>query len=367
MGKRPPSSSRVVAVNGRFLTMSATGVQRYAREILQRIDRHVDCRVRVLVPPGRMIDLGDPGIWAVEPTARWHGPRGHLWEQVALPRLCRRIDADVLWSPCSWGPVVSRRHVPVIHDIAPLTEPQYYTPAYRGLARLLTGPLVRGATLVVTPSSRVRGELLTHFSLSRDRVRVIPPGVGPPFSSTPLDDLERRNGRYCLLVGAHDSRKNAEFLLDLWPELHARTGLELHLTARSFVTVRRLSQVADGSPGVVMHVDPGDEELAGLYADALCVLWPSHYEGYGFPLLEAMAAGTPFIATDVGAAAELAVAPDEQILPLDPQRWRERIEAWHAAGVEDLRRASADRARALTWDAAALQTADVLSQLALSA
>jgi glycosyltransferase involved in cell wall biosynthesis len=357
----------VVAVNGRFLMMSPTGVQRYAREILQRLGRHIDCRVRVLVPGNRVFDVGDPDIWSLEPTARWHGPRGHLWEQIALPRLCRRIDANVLWSPCSWGPVVSHRHVPVIHDIAPLTEPQYYTPAYRGLARVLTGPLVRRATLVVTPSSRVRGELLTYFSLDHDRVRVIPPGVGPPFSSTPLDDLERREGRYCLLVGAHDSRKNAEFLLGLWPEVHARTGLQLHLTARSFVTTRRLPHLADRSLGVVTHVDPTDEQLARLYAEALCVLWPSHYEGYGFPLLEAMATGTPFLATDVGAAAELAVAPDEQILPLEPRRWRERIEAWHAAGVEDLRRASAARARALSWDATARQTADVLAQLAFAA
>lgn len=357
----------VVAVNGRFLTMSPTGVQRYAREILRRLDEHVDCGVVVLVPPDRRLELGDPRIEEVEQTEHWHGVRGHLWEQATLPRLARSAGSNVLWSPCSWGPLAVRRHVPVIHDLGPLLEPQYFTPAYRGIARLLTGPLVRRATLVVTPSTRVRGELLERFPLGPEGVLVIPPGVGPPFDTAPLDDLDRRSGRYCLLVGAHDTRKNAEFLVGLWPQVHARTGLELHLTSRRFVTARRLPALEQASPGVVTHLDPTDDELARLYAGALCVVWPSRYEGYGFPLLEAMATGTPFLATDVGAARELAVAPEEQILPLDPQRWLERIANWHEQGVAELRRASAEKARGQTWDAAAARTADVLGRIAVSA
>ncbi len=360
----PTVTVPVVAVNGRFLTMSATGVQRYAREILRRLGEHIDCRVCVLVPPDRRLQLDAPQIAELEPTEHWHGARGHLWEQVTLPRLVRRVQADVLWSPSSWGPLATRRHVPVIHDLGPLLEPRYFTPAYRGIARLLTGPLVRRAALVVTPSTRVRGELLERFPLEPGRVLVVPPGVGPPFVTIPLDDVDRRSGAYCLLVGAHDTRKNAEFLLELWPEVHARTGLELHLTSRRFVTARRLPTLEEAGPtGIVMHFDPTDDELARLYAQALCLLWPSHYEGYGFPLLEAMATGTPFLATDVGAARELAVAAEKQILPLDPQRWQEQIIAWHAAGVGELRLASAAKARSRTWDAAARQTAELLGRI----
>jgi glycosyltransferase involved in cell wall biosynthesis len=119
--------------------------------------------------------------------------------------------------------------------------------------------------------------------------------------------------------------------------------------------------------GVVLHADPTDEELVGLYTNALCLLWPSYYEGFGFPLLEAMAVGTPFLSTDVGAAAELAVSPDEQILPLEPVRWCDQLEAWRSADLRELRETSARRARALTWDAAAEQTARVLDELAHAA
>lgn len=361
-------SKPLIAVNGRFLTMTVTGVQRYAHEILGRIGDHLESELRVIVPPGRVLERDDPEMAAIATTGRWHGVEGHRWEQLALPRLARKAGARMLWSPCSWGPLAVRRQVPVIHDIAPLTRPEHFTPTYRAIARALTSPLVRRSALVVTPSTRVRGELLERFGLEPEHVRVVPPGVGPPFNSVPLDDLDRRSGNYCLVVGAHSSRKNADFLLKLWPEVHARTGLELHLTYRRLVTTRRLRDLgSEPGTGVVLHVDPTDQELVRLYANALCLLWPSHYEGYGFPLLEAMAVGTPFLSTDVGAAVELAVIPEEQILPLEPERWCARLEAWHSADLIELRKASARRARTQSWDAAAEETARLLDRLARSA
>jgi glycosyltransferase involved in cell wall biosynthesis len=355
----------VVAVNGRFLTMERSGVQRYAREILGRLADPLGAQLRVLVPPDRVFDGADPAVADVQSSTTWHGVGGHRWEQLALPRLMRRTKADVLWSPCNWGPLVVHRQVPVFHDIAPLTRPEYFTPMYRVLARALTGPLVRRSLLVATPSRSVRSELLQRFPLGEDDVEVVPPGVGPPFDSVPLGDLDHRPSSYCLLVGAHDSRKNVDFLLELWPGVRARTGLELHLTRQRIVTTRRQLAV-ESSPysGVVVHLDPTDDELARLYANALCLLSPSKYEGYGFPLLEAMAAGTPFLASDEGAAAELAIDPDKQVLPLDPERWRRQLEEWYETGLGALRETSARRARSQTWEAAATQTAAYLNRLA---
>jgi glycosyltransferase involved in cell wall biosynthesis len=354
----------IVAVNGRFLTMTMTGVQRYAHEILARIRHHLESELRIIVPPSHIVsseaDLGD-----VPSSARWHGLDGHAWEQVALPRLVHKAGAKVLWSPCSWGPISVRRQVPVIHDIAPITLPHHFTPMYRVAARALTGPLVKRSALVVTPSTRVQAELTARFSLDPGRVHVISPGIGEPFVSVRLDDLDKRRGDYCLLVGAHATRKNAQFLLDIWPEVHARTGLELRMTYRRQVTTRRPPALEQAeTTGVTLHEDPTDEELVGLYTNALCLVWPSYYEGFGFPLLEAMAVGTPFLSTDVGAAAELAVLPGEQILPLEPDRWHERLEAWHSADLRELRATSARRARAMTWDASAEETARVLDELA---
>ncbi len=357
------STEPLIAVNGRFLTMTPTGVQRYAREILALLGRLVESRLTVVVPPARVVEIDDPQLAQIELGSRWHGIGGHRWEQVTLPRLVRRVRARALWSPCTWGPLAVRDQLVVVHDLAPLTHPEYYTRAYSLLARGLTPALVRRSRIVATPSRRVGAELQHRYRLDDDRLVVIAPGVGPPFVDWPLDDLDRRRGRYCILVGAHDTRKNPAFLLRLWPRVRARTGLELHLTRRSLVTTRVESSQLEGA-GIVVHVDPTDRELAELYANALCLVWPSHYEGYGFPLLEAMAVGTPFLSTDVGAAAELAVAPDRQLLALDEEQWVERLVEWSSSDLTEIRRASAARAREQTWLAAAAATARLLDQLA---
>jgi hypothetical protein len=353
-----------IAVSGRFLTMTATGVQRYARELLALLAKDLGDALVVAVPPGRML-LGSDGelaeLLTAAPTPTYHGVRGHAWEQVALPRLLRRAGRPVLWSPCSWGPIAVRRQVPVIHDIAPLTHPEYFPATYRLLARAITRPLVSRASLVATPSTRVAAELQEVLGVSSAKVRVVPPGVGEPFSTWPVDDVESRSRRHCVLVGAHDARKNATFLTDLWPEVHQRTGLELVLTRRSVVTTR-VDSDARPSSGVRIVEDPSDEQLAELYAGALCLVWPSHYEGYGFPLLEAMAVGTPFLSTDVGAAAELAIDPS-QILPLEAGRWVDQLVRWSEDGVADLACRSVSIARARTWEASAAATAALLTEL----
>jgi glycosyltransferase involved in cell wall biosynthesis len=188
----------------------------------------------------------------------------------------------------------------------------------------------------------------------------VPPGVGEPFTSQPLDGLDGRAGTYCVAVGLHDRRKRIDFLVALWPEVRRRTGLELHIATRSTATTTVATSL-DAVDGVVVHHDPDDDALARLYAGALCLLWPSSYEGYGFPLLEAMATGTPFLATDVGAAAELAVDVAQQVLEPAADRWVTRIAAWHEGGVTELRRASAAKAHGRSWDATADLTAELIA------
>lgn len=336
----------VVAVNGRFVTQPLTGVQRYAHEVVSQLAAQSGLRVRLIVPPGEVIDLEPGEVTPVRPDPRWSGGRGHLWEQALLPRLARRAGAGLLVSPAGWGPLGVRRQLVIFHDLHPITHPQYFVPWFVRWTRIASPFLAHVPRRVGVTSAHVQRQVVEHLRVRADRVDVVPPAVGAPFVDAELGDLTARRPQHCLFVGGDKEQKNLAFVLDLWPEVHRRTGLDLVVTERA-VGSRSASAVPDRD-GVCRVQDPTDAELVDLYRGALCLVWPSRAEGFGIPLLEAMACGTPFLSTDVGAARELAVEPS-QVVPLDPRRWIEQLVTWSEADLSVLRHRSAARARAATW------------------
>jgi glycosyltransferase involved in cell wall biosynthesis len=356
--------STTTVVNGRFLTMQTTGVQRYAGELLRYLPAHTEGQVVVAVPPGHLIDGRDHDRLAdIAMTPRWHGPRGHAWEQARLPALVRRAGANaVLLSPAHWGPVRVRRHVALFQDIGPQLYPEYFTRGYRAWSGVLTPLMVRRCARLAVSCPAVSADLCRRYHADAARIDLVPPGVGAPFDRWPIDDLARRSSDYCLMVGGHDRRKNVRWVLDWWPSVHAELGLHLVVTTRGGSTVRFSDEIG-AVAGVTWRIDPSDEELAGLYAGALCLLWPSVYEGFGLPLLEAMAVGTPFLSTDTGAARDLALEQG-QVLPLDQSRWIDQLRGWANVGLGSLRADSVACARALTWDATGQAAAASLAKVA---
>ncbi len=346
----PRSNPLTVAVNGRFVTQQVTGVQRYAHELVTKLASTEGARVVMLVPPDEMalLEPGQHTPHQLDP--RWWGAAGHRWEQTVLRRLFRRSGASVLLSPCNWGPLTLRPQLPVIHDLYPLLRPAYFDRGYVRWARLATPLLVRVTRRVGVTSHAVREQLVSRLRVDPARIDVVPPAVGPPFTEHPLGDLSSPPADYCLFVGGDKAQKNLAFLLEFWPEVHQRLGLELRVTERAVAS--RMAAEIGNVAGVVRVSDPSDEELVDLYAGALCLLWPSLAEGFGIPLLEAMAVGTPFLSADVGAARELAVVP-EQVLPLDPARWVAQLEAWRSSDQSELRSMCAERARRATWERSA--------------
>jgi glycosyltransferase involved in cell wall biosynthesis len=356
-----PTPTPVIAVNARFVTQPLTGVQRYAHEIVGRLAATTGWRIRLLLPPDRIVDL-EPGQSTVgELDERWWGARGHLWEQTRLPLLYRRSGADLLLSPAGWGPLTVRRQLAVIFDLHPITHPEHFVRAFRIQTRVATPVLAHVPPRVAVISEHVRDQVVRHLRVQPDRVDIVPPAVGPPFIDRPLADPATRGRGHALFVGGDKAQKNLRFVLDFWPEVHERLGLELVVTERSIAS--RVGSVVADPPGVRRVQDPGDDELVHLYESALCLLWPSVAEGYGIPLLEAMAVGTPFLSADVGAAREL--APEGgRVLPLERQAWIDQLVAWTGdpAGLAALRQRAAEAARLHTWERSATLMGEALER-----
>src|SRR3954447_25819074 len=303
-----------VAINARAAVRTEIGgVERVAREMVARLPRE---RYRPLAPP-RFLN-------------------GQLWEQAILP-LTR---AELIYSPANLAPVASRRNVVVIHDVAALRHPEWYSKPYVAWQRAVLPRIARHARLVITVSEFSRHEIQEVLGVD---ATVIPNGVDERFKPGPKKD-------YALVVGTKIARKNLAAL----SETAAALGMEL-LAAGS---ARRYMK-GEANPDIRELGYVPDDELPALYAGARVLLMPSFYEGFGLPCLEAMASGTPVVAANRGALPETC---GDAALVVEPHEFPEAA----LAALEDGQRliqAGLGRAARFTWERTARETDQAIERL----
>jgi glycosyltransferase involved in cell wall biosynthesis len=345
---RPPAAGVAVIDARAAARPELGGVERWARELAGRL------------PALR------PGAYAVlAPRPRLVHRAGHAWEQLALPVRAARMGAGALLCPANLAPVAGRRTVLVLHDAAALRHPGWYSPAYAAWQRALLPGLARRAARVVTVSAFSRDELGELLGLPAERVDVIPGGVDPRFHPG-ADAAGARaalglTGRpYVLCVASHTARKNLSALV---PAARALAGDGVDVVVAGGHRPQFAREADLRGLRLLGHVD--DALLPGLYAGAEAFVLPSLYEGFGLPVLEAMAAGTPVVAADAGALPEACggaarlVAPEAGAVAAalgDLLR--------DAAERERLRVAGLARARGFTWERTARSVDAVVAGVA---
>ena len=276
------------------------------------------------------------------------------WYLAALPLRARRDGVDVLHCPTQRAPVRSRVPLVVtVHDLAVLRHPQTFNRWTRGYSRRVLPRVARAATRLITVSDFTRREVLELLDAPEEKVRVIPNAVGEPFTA----EGEATEGDYVLAVSTLEPRKNLPRLV----EGYRRAGLNglplLVAGAAGWGGVR-----VEGD-GVRWLGEVRDEELARLYRGARCVAYVSLYEGFGLPVLEAMACGTPVVAARSEALEEVSGGAAVLVDPLDP----DAIGAGLAEAIErreELRERGLARARAFDWRDVARQTVAVYREAA---
>jgi glycosyltransferase involved in cell wall biosynthesis len=269
-------------VNGRFLSRQVTGVERYAGEILR-------C-------------LGEkPRI--VQPRRALQGAGGHFWEQIILPGYVQ--PPDRLWSPANTGPLRVTNQVLTLHDLSPLEHPEWFAPAFSLWYRLFIPILVRRVRCVVVSSAYMKKKIELRFTLSPKRVSVVPGGVDLNRFRPGLNPPEGIPARYLLYVGTLQPRKNLPDLLQAWNQVSQQFPDAWLLLAGGID--RNLSRIVLNMPLDRVHFlgYVPDRDLAGLYAGAQASVIPSLEEGFGLPVLEAMACGIPVIASNAGSLPEV--------------------------------------------------------------
>jgi glycosyltransferase involved in cell wall biosynthesis len=320
--KNEPTGRRW-SVNGRFLTRNATGVDRYAREILNAIDVLIGegnplaagLTLDILCPAG-LVEVSPFANIPIRPLPR---APGHLWEQFILPSYIR----GGLLSLCNTGPLILNRQIVCIHDLNSRIAPESYGFMFRAVYRVLVPALGRRAAQIVTVS-RFSQKTIERFDIrAADEITVIHDGYEHVLGWNP--DRSRLIGAdlpnpFVLLVGSKAPHKNVTIIYSIAAELSARG---IHLVVAGGEDPRVYARQHRGPlPPNVRHLGRvNDDDLAYLYRNAFCLVFPSRTEGFGLPVLEAMALGCPVISSDAASLPEVCGEAALYASPDDAAAW----------------------------------------------
>ena len=318
-----------VAVDVSPLVQTRAGTARYLKGLLRELDRRDDVEVRTL-SFGRADRLSTLA-------------RDAAWYPFALGR---KRDADLLHCPTYRGPL--RPALPVVvtvHDLAVFRHPEAFNRWTRTYSPRVVPRVLAAARRIVAVSEFTRRELVELLHVPADKIRVVPNGVDDEFTQ----EGPAAEGEYVLAVGTLEPRKNLPRLV----EAARRTDVELRV-----VGARGWGDVQVEGNGVSWLGELSDDELARQYRGALCVAYPSLYEGFGIPVLEAMACGAPVVTSRGTAMEEVADGAAVLVDSSDPAELAAGIE--RAAAERDvLVPLGLERARAFRWDAIAAATLNV--------
>jgi glycosyltransferase involved in cell wall biosynthesis len=269
------------------------------------------------------------------------------WWLVGLPQALVRGGFDVFHGTDFAVPYVPvRPSVMTLHDLSPWRG----YPASERVRRRTPWLLRLGlATMVITPTEAVRREAIRQFGLAAERVVAVPLAAATTF--------RRRGGvrggkRYFLAVGAMHARKNLEVALAAWREVRRTEEVELWVTGRGTV---------GEEPGLCQLGVVSDEQLRELYEGCAALLYPSHYEGFGLPVLEAMACGAPVIASRDAAVMETGGGAALYAGAGEPAEWVAAMRAV-LAEPERYRDGGIARAAEFSWERTARLTYDVYEE-----
>ncbi|MBC7880429.1 MAG: glycosyltransferase family 4 protein [Anaerolineae bacterium] len=336
----------MIAVNGRYLLKTRiSGVERYAQEVIKRIGETLP--LTLLTPKKRST--------AYE----------HFWEQCLLPLSLK--DRPLLFNPCNLAPVLYSRNVVVLHDIIPLVYPEFYSFGFRSYYGFLLPLIAQRAIHIVTVSKFSKQEIIRCLGICEKKISVVYSGVSQRFHPNQVLPPKYNFDRpYILYTGSLEPRKDVGTLVRAFDFARKNGHLQDHCLIVAGNPHKNFSQL-DFSPEstndifFLGYVD--DHDLPALYANAELFVYPSLYEGFGLPVLEAMASGTVPLVSDSSSLVEIVRRKDLRFPPGNYKMLAQRICDLIAdpLAYQQLRQECLQFSSQFSWSETARNTAKILT------
>lgn len=353
-----------IMVNARFLTNPLTGVQRYAREMVDvlRVVGKERYKFILAAPRGASFDRSDSIEFFQDSSVL----QGHLWEQVRLPAIMKQSGADLLWSPCGSGPLRVKKQVVTVHDASVFAHGDCFKWTYRTFHRTLLPLLSKRVLHLITVSEFSKSELLSYGIGDSERISVIHNGINTQAFTDHDGQAPVDSCRYILTVGSRDPRKNIARLVKAWEKINPDIKQDLKLVIAGGYG-RGYS--GEGIPNVPVDTVflgyVSEHDLTSLYTNSLAFIYPSIYEGFGLPPLEAMVCKTPVIVSSIASLPEVCGDAALYFDPFDVESIAAKIvELLEDSSLqEDLKRKGIDRVKVFTWQKAAKELLDAFDEV----
>ena len=351
----------MIYVNARFLSQPITGVQRFAIEISLQLKKILKENVVFLAPKNV---LNNEYTKSLNPKIIG-SHSGHLWEQIDLFLFMRKWNSTLVCL-CGTAPVFIKNKIVVLHDITFIRYPNTFTFSFRLLYKFLTPITLRTSRLICSVSNFSAQEIANYYHFPKEKIHIIYNAIGnlfkPSMERNPIAE------KYILAVSSVKENKNFVFILKTFEAISEKIkDVKLYvvgdLNSKSFNSIN-LEWIKD-NPNIRILGRVTDEELIRLYSNAILFLFPSLYEGFGIPVLEAQACGCPVIASNTSSLPEVLEKSAMLLNPNDIALWQAALVAMcqNEEKRKEMIRLGVENIQRFSWEKSAKVLAAAINQV----
>jgi glycosyltransferase involved in cell wall biosynthesis len=357
-----------IGIDARPLTYQMTGIGTYLKQLLDQMQKIDRVNHYYLISNGPIsFNLKNPLWFKIEGKIK-KKMLSTLWMQCKAPLLAYKLKLDLFWGPRHHLPLLLPKKIKkmlTIHDVVHLLYPKTMPLSHLIVERLLMRLSILKADYIIAVSSSTESNIKDAYGICSDKIRTIYSGTPVLTKRTSIKKYKSLPSKYFLFVGSLEPRKNFERVFAAFELLRPESyGVHLVIVGgKGWKNIKFLKRLKTHPLKSFIHLTGyiTSAYLSKIYSQALCLLFPSLYEGFGFPILEAMVCGTPVITSNISSMPE--VAGDAAIL-VDPYDVEALAEAMHGVltdkGLrESLVKKGLERVKQFSWEKCAEETIKV--------